>query len=567
MQAAQSRDVPVLEFPKLTALKSERWLVGIHLIVAFSALSLGLLMGPFQAFHRAPALKWDIPIFSYYYQALTLHGVLNALVFTTFFIVGFSYFVTQRTLQRPMASIRAAWVAFVMMFVGLALAAFAIITGQANVLFTFYPPLVAHPTFYLGLTLVIVGSWVAGGNIFFTYASWKRDHKGKRVPLAVYATLANFIMWITATIGVAVEVLFLLLPLSLGLVQTTDPQVARIMFWFFGHPLVYFWLLPAYTAWYTMMPKQNGVRLFSDGLGRMAFLMIMILSIPIGVHHLFADPGVSEVAKLFHALLTLVVAFPSLLTAFNIAATLEMAGQKRGSKGLMGWVFKQNWGSPVMAGYITGMLIFIIGGITGIMNASFTLNIALHNTTWVPGHFHTTLAGGVFLTYMGIFYWLLPFLSGRKLFAPKLATAQVYLWFVGMLLFGMSMGRAGIEGAPRRTDVATAGYVNANAVPWLNLTAVAGMILLVSAILLYVVILGTLFASKKQEQAEAEPPIDTEAPADDPSPGIFENWRIWLVVIVISNLIMWGPVLIQALDFTNGFIIFGFHPNAPIPLK
>lgn len=567
MQAAQTRDIPVLEFPKLTALKTERWLVGVHLIVAFSALSLGLLMGPFQAFRRAPALQWDIPIFSYYYQALTLHGVLNALVFTTFFIVGFSYFVTQRTLQRPLASIRVAWTAFVIMLVGLVLAAFAIVTGQANVLYTFYPPMVAHPTFYLGLTLVIVASWMAGGDIFFTYAAWKRDHKGETVPLAVYATLTNFIMWITATIGVAVEVLFLMLPLSLGLVQTTDPQVARIMFWFFGHPLVYFWLLPAYTAWYTMMPKQNGVRLFSDGLGRVAFLMIMLFSIPIGVHHLFTDPGVSEVAKLFHALLTFVVALPSLLTAFNIAATLEWAGRKRGATGLVGWVFKQQWGNPVMAGMITGMLIFIIGGLTGIMNASFTLNLALHNTTWVPGHFHTTLAGGVFLTYMGIFYWLMPFLSGRKLFAPRLATAQVYLWFIGMLTFGLAMGRAGIEGAPRRTDAGAAAYISEAAVPWLNLTAVAGVILLISSILLYIVILGTLFASKKQEKADAEPPIDTKAPADDPSPSIFENWRVWMVVIVISNLVMWGPVLIQALDFTKGFIIFGFHPNAPIPLK
>lgn len=564
MQAAKPlpEAVPAPRLPAISMIQAERWFIGLHILVALSALSVGIILGPFQAFRRAPALQWDMPIFSYYYQALTAHGVLNALVFTTFFIMGISYFVTQRSLARPLRSMRLAWTAFVMMTVGMLLAGFAIVTGQANVLYTFYPPLVAHWTFYVGLTLVVLGTWVGALVVFMTYVAWKKDHPGERVPLAVYAVLANFIMWVVASTGVAIEILTMLLPLSLGIITTTDAQVARILFWFFGHPLVYFWLIPAYLSWYTMLPKQLGVQLFSDGMGRIAFLMIMIFSIPIGVHHLFVDPGVSEVAKVFHSLLTFVVAIPSFLTAFNIAATLERGGRRRGARGRffhLDFFFHLPWGDPIIVSQLGGMVLFIFGGVTGVMNASFNLNVALHNTTWVVGHFHTTVAGAVFMTYISILYWILPMIRGRKLYRPRLALAQAYLWGVGMVLFGWSMGRAGIEGAVRRTDAGAAGaYLSEAAGSWLNVTAIAGSLLLLSAVLLYVVVLGTLFLSK--EPAEETAPIATEAPRNDPSPLIFERWGIWMSVIIISCIIMWGPVLLEGLDFINGFWARGVTP-------
>jgi cytochrome c oxidase subunit I len=551
MQAVQpSPGKFTLEFPALSAVSAERWLIGIHIILSMVAVVVGGLLGPFQTFRRAPSLRWEIPIFSYYYQALSLHGVLNGLVFTTFFIVGISYFVTQRSLQRKLVSIPLAWVALGMMTVGLLMAGWALIAGEANVLYTFYAPMIAHPLFYLGLTLVVVGSWLGGVNIFLTYAAWKKDNPGKAVPLAVFATVANFIMWIICTLGVAVEILFFLLPLSLGMVATTDPQVTRILFWFMGHPLVYFWLIPAYISWYTMMPRQNGVSIFSDNLGRLSFLMLMIFSIPIGVHHLFADPGVSELAKILHSFLTFVVALPSFLTIFNLSATLEKAARNRGATGIFGWINKQQWDSPVMAAQLTGMLVFLVGGITGIMNASFNLNIALHNTSWIPGHFHTTLGGGVFLTYIGILYWLMPILRGRKLFSKEIALAQIYTWFIGIILFGLSMGRAGLEGAPRRTDLGAAGvYISPSWGLPLNLAAIAGFILLVSLILLIINLVGTLWFSKGEPTEPA--PIDVAAPSD--ALLMFERWGLWIVIIVVLVVIMWGPVLIQGLNFSSGF--------------
>lgn len=569
MQAVHSgENIPVakIKYPALQLLSNERVLVGVHIFVAVAALALGLLMGPFQAFRRSPGLTQalggavEMPIFSYYYQALTLHGILNALVFTTFFIVGFAYFVTQRSLQRRLSFMPLAWTAFGLMFVGLVLTAYPIITGQANVLYTFYAPLIAHWTFYVGLTLLIVGSWVSAFVVGKTYFGWRADNPGQPVPLAVFGLFANYVMWFTASLGVAVEVLTMLLPLSLNIIATTDPQVSRILFWFFGHPLVYFWLLPAYVSWYTMIPKQLGVTLYSDSMARVAFIMLMIFSIPIGVHHLFVDPGVSEFAKISHSLLTFVVAVPSLLTAFNLAATFEKAGRKRGGN-LISWIWKQPWGDPIIASQIWGMLLFIIGGITGIMNASFTFNMALHNTTWIVGHFHLTLAGAVTMTYFSVLYWLIPLMRGRKLYRPKLAVAQIYTWAIGMIMFGGGMGRAGVEGAIRRTDMGDPGaYIAESWAAGLNLSALAGAILLVSSVLLYIVLIGTWYGSKEELDASDEPPIHTSAPAES-KPSLFENWGLWAALIIISNVVMWGPVLLQALDFVNGFFVPG-QPGA-----
>ena len=557
---------PILSYPAAELLSHERFQVGAHLLVAFFALALGIIMGPFQTFRRSPWLQTvsedligqpiTTPIFTYYYQALTLHGVLNALVFTTFFIMGISYFVVQRSLQRPLKSTVLLWISFWLMTVGLVLTAWAIVTGQANVLFTFYPPMLAHWAFYAGLVLVIVGTWIGAYNVFRTYLGWRDDNPGERVPLATYGILANFVMWFTASLGVAVEVLTMLLPMSLGMVDTTDPQLARVLFWFFGHPLVYFWLIPAYISWYTMLPKQLGVPLFSDTMARIAFAMIAIFSIPIGVHHLFADPGVSETAKIYHSALTYVVAFPSLLTAFNVAATIERSGRKRGATNLIDWTWKQPWGNPVVAAQFCGMFLFIFGGISGIMNASFNMNQALHNTTWVVGHFHTTLAGAVFLTYISILFWIMPMIRQRKLWRPRWATAHVYTWFFGMLMFAGFMGRGGMAGATRRTDMGAPGaYFSPEIAMWMNWTALSGMILLISSFLLYAVIFGTLFAS--EEKATVNAPIQKDTP-NEFIPAFLENWRLWAFIIITTNVVMWLPVLINSIDLVNGFWSLGY---------
>ena len=135
------------------------------------------------------------------------------------------------------------------------------------------------------------GSWVEGLGFYVTYYEWRKENPDTRTPFIAFASLITMVLWQVATLGVAAEILGMLLPASLGWTSGMDPQLARTLFWFTGHPLVYFWLLPAYLSWYAMLPKQVDGKMFSDQLARLAFWLFLLLSVPLGFHHQFVDPG------------------------------------------------------------------------------------------------------------------------------------------------------------------------------------------------------------------------------------------------------------------------------------
>ena len=313
----------------------DRGLTAAFIAVALIALVGGVVTGVLQALEHAGVnlYPWVAPVIKSYYHGLSLHGVLNVLVWTTFFIAGWVPFIACRALDRPLAKPGLGWVTFWLMTGGLLLAAVPLAANAATVMFTFYPPLKAHWAFYVGLTLVVVGTWLIMVNLALTYRAWRAEHPATRIPLAAFMAIATFAMWTMASLGLAAEMLVLVIPWSLGLVAGTDALLARVLFWFTGHPIVYFWLLPAYISWYTLAPRQAGGKLFSDPLARTSFILFLVLSTPLGFHHQYTDPGIHEGWKLLHAFLTFAVFFPSLLTFFNVVASLESGARARGSKG------------------------------------------------------------------------------------------------------------------------------------------------------------------------------------------------------------------------------------------
>ena len=151
-----------------------------------------------------------------------------ALVFTTFFIMGLGYVFAEENLGRIVGR-RAAWFAFWLGAAGSVAAAVTILLGQSTVLYTFYPPLQAHPLFYIGATLLVIASWIWGAVVIASYRSWRREHPGVPAPLAIHGMLATIVIWYLATTGLAIEVLGMLIPWSLGWVQKIDPLLARIV--------------------------------------------------------------------------------------------------------------------------------------------------------------------------------------------------------------------------------------------------------------------------------------------------------------------------------------------------
>lgn len=537
---------------------SENRLTAAYLIVALVALFGGVVTGLFQALEHA---GWNLyprlaPVIQSYYHGLSLHGVLNVLVFTTFFICGFLQFMTARALGMPLASPGLGWATFWLMTGGLVLAAIPLVGNAATVLFTFYPPMKAHWAFYIGLTLVVVGTWLVTLNLVLTYRAWRSRNGEVRTPLAAFMSLVTFVMWTIASLGIAAEMLFMLIPWSLGLIGGTDALLARVLFWFTGHPIVYFWLLPAYVSWYTLVPRQAGGKLFSDPLARTSFILFLVLSIPIGFHHQFTDPGIEEGWKLLHAFLTFAVFFPSLLTFFNVVASLESGARARGGKGWVAWFGKLPWGDPSLAAQVLAMLLFAFGGVGGLINASFNLNLVVHNTAWIPGHLHLTVGTAVTLSFMGITYWLVPYLSGRPLWSRRLGLAQVWLWFGGMVIFSNALHRLGMMGMPRRTMIGASAYLQPEWKAALPLVGIGGTILFVSGMLYFLNLVLTLAASRGP--APAVPEFAEALSGPEHSPAILDRWRPWLVLAFVLILIAYGPTLVR-LAATTPFITPGLR--------
>jgi cytochrome c oxidase subunit 1 len=531
----------------------EEKLTAWHIGIALGALFLGTWFGPLQALEHVGIDLYGklAPGIKSYYQGLTLHGVLNALVYTTFFIVGFLSFTTIHSLK---TKLRFPWVnilGFGLMVVGLLMAAVPLLLDDATVLYTFYPPLQASSLFYIGLTLIVVGSWVEGFGLYFTLAAWRAEHPDARTPFIAFSSVLTMVMWQIASLGIAAEALVLLIPWSLGLVKGTDPLLARTLFWFTGHPIVYFWLLPAYVSWYGMLPKQAGGKMFSDPLARLAFWLFLVLSIPVGLHHQFADPGISPTWKALHTLLTYGVTFPSLLTAFTVIASLELGGRARGGTSLFGWIRKLPWNDPSFSAQALAMITFAFGGIGGIINASYNVDLLVHNTLWIVGHFHLTLATTVVLSFIGISYWLIPKLSGRELWSVRTAQVQIWLWIAGMVPFSASHHLLGLHfGVPRRTMLGAAPYLSSEWNPLLLLAAAGGVLLWASVLLYFVVILGTVFVARKLAHP-VEMPV-AEAVRDlRETPEWLDAWRPWLIVTIVLIVLSYGPPLADLIRNVN----------------
>ncbi|MBI4502151.1 MAG: cbb3-type cytochrome c oxidase subunit I [Gemmatimonadetes bacterium] len=521
-----------------TANRDDR-LATANLGVAVAAFGVAAFMAFMQALSRA---NLELPGRSagMYYLSVTAHGVLMAIVFTTFFIMGLGVAFTNAGLERRLRYPRTAWAAFWIATLGTVMATWAIVTGKATVLYTFYPPLQAHPAFYIGLTLVVVGSWVWSFVILSTWTAWRNEHPGQATPLEVYGMLAAIIVWLVATIGVAAEMLFQLIPWSLGITETVDPMLARTLFWYFGHPLVYFWLLPAYVVWYMVIPRLAGGKLFSAQLGRVVFAMFIVLSTPVGFHHQYMDPAVPSGWKMLHTFLTFIILFPSFVTAFTITASLEVAGRARGARGLFDWIGKLPWGDPTVSSVLLAMILFAVGGFGGAVNASFATDSVVHNTAWIQGHFHLTVGTAVALTFMGTAYWLVPRLTGRELELGLLAKVQPYLWFLGMLLFSIANHITGLMGMPRRVFDATY-QGSAIAERWQSLTAISaagGVLLFISSTFFLLVMLGTVLAGKKTASREIQ--FSETLQPEPASSSIFDRLGVWAAIAVVLVLIAYA---------------------------
>ena len=514
-----------------------RRLALFHYWVAFATFLVAIVLGAWQMLMRSPLpAPLDDP--AAYYASVTLHGTAMAYVVTTFFIMGFGYAVAATSLGRPLRGVAAAWVGFVICLAGTVMAVAAIVTGRASVLYTFYPPLLASAWYYGGAFLLIAGSMIWIAVMIVNMQNWKRENPGRPVPLPMFAIAATAILWAWAASGVLIELACILLPRAFGWSDLIDAELGRTLFSVTLHAIVYFWLMPAYIAFYTLVPLAAGGRLYSDTMGRLTFIMLLVFALPVGMHHLLADPGHGSGFKFLQSALTFLVVLPTLLTVFSICASLEVAGRVRGGRGLFGWIGALPWKEPMVLAVGLSLVMLGLGGFGGLINMSFAMNLMIHNTSWVTAHFHLIFGGAVVIMYFAIAYQMWPHITGKPLRSKALARTQLWLWFWGMLITTIPWHIAGLMGQPRR--VAAFDYADplmARMGPLVIVSVIGGLMLLVSAILLIVVLIRSHFGEKA-----AEAPLRYALAVNPPArvPASLNGFGLWNSIVLVLMVIAYG---------------------------
>lgn len=501
---------------------------------------------------RSPLAAWvNNP--EHYYRSVTGHGTVMGYVLPTLVAMGFGYAITELTLKRPLIGIRWAWAGFWLVIGGTLTAGLTTAAGKASVLYTFYPPMIASSFYYIGVVLVVVGSWVWVALMSVNLYRWKKDNPDTTVPLAMYGNVAGAYLWAWTSVGAALEILTLILPASMGFTDTINAGLARVLFSWTLHAIVYFWLMPAYIAFYTLFPRAIGGRLYSDTMGRVAFALFLVFSMPIGIHHLFADPQVGAGFKFVHAAMTAMVSIPTLLTVFTIVATAEVVGRLRGGKGPFGWVKALPWNNPMMLAVTFAFIMLGFGGAGGIINMSYQLNESVHNTQWVTGHFHLIFAGAIVIMYFMVAYELWPQLRNSGPLSAKLIRTQLWLWFVGMMILTMPWHLVGLYGAPRR--MAYYDYTHPALAPQaitVTISTFGGLLLVISAAL-FLYILAT---AKRQSTLVPEFSFSQAVHPGARPPTVLNGLGLWVAMMIGLTVVNYGYPIVQ----------LALTPEASVPI-
>jgi len=508
-----------------------------------------------------------------FYMALTAHG-LNALIFwIIFFEIAILYFASSTLLKCRLATPRWAWLGFALMFIGAVTTNVAIFQGNSSVMMTSYAPMPAAPHFFLGLILFAVGALI-GCFVFLgtlVIAKEEKTYEGS-IPLVTFGALTACIIAVF-TIASGAIILIPSFLWSIGIIGQIDALMYRVIWWGMGHSSQQINVAAHVSVWYAVAAIAFGAKPMSEKVSRGAFLLYILFLQLASAHHILVDPGVSSTWKIFNTSYAMYLAvLASMIHGLTVPGSIEVAQRKKGlTNGLFEWLRKAPWGNPVFSGVFLSIIIFgFIGGITGVVMGTEQINIIIHNTIYVPGHFHATVAVGTTLTFMALTYFLIPVLFRREMILPGLAKWQPYLFATGMTMLILFMMGAGTLGVPRRHwDMGFADSVLKFEYPGVAETMMAlvgiGSVLAVLGGGIYLLVtVGSLLFGKKLEASAglfqsfgvplatscytSERPEPARGPAADleehgssgfEAPGTFALAMVLLISFVVYYFINW----------------------------
>jgi len=496
-----------------TANKLVQW----NAFAAVVFLLVGGLFGVGVALTRMPSVQLLSPEF--FYMALTAHGLVNLAVWIIFFEMAVLYFLGAHVLGNRIATPRWAWAQFWLMLVGAAMVAVAVLAPLwggigSSVMMTSYPPLEAQPHFYLGLIVFAVGALIGCFVFLGTLVVAKREktYTGS-LPLVVFGGVtATVIAIFTLVCGALILIPTFVWSLHVIPGFTIDPMMYRVVWWAFGHSSQQINVVTHISIWYLIASLVFGAKPMSEKVSRGAFLLY-ILFLQLGsVHHLLSDPGLTSAWKIFNTSYMLYLAvLASMIHGLTVPGAIEVAQRRKGlDTGLFTWLRKAPWGNPIFSGMFLSLVGFgFIGGVTGVVMSVEQINMIIHNTMYLPGHFHGTLVVGTTMAFMAVTYWLIPVVFQRKIALPGVARLQPYVFSLGAWVFSIALMGAGTLGVQRRhADITFAGQPLAYEYPeiakgLMDLGEIFGMIMAVGAIMYIVVVLASIFAGEKIPEGSA----------------------------------------------------------------
>jgi len=537
--------------------RSAETLIKLNAVAAVVSLLVGgvlallILLTRWQAVHLIDAEN--------FYMTLTVHGLDMLAFWIIFFEIAVLYFCSSTLLRSRLATPRMAWLGFALMLIGAVTVNVAVFTGTSTVMFTSYVPLPGHPAFYLGLILFAVGALI-GCFVFLgtlVVAKAEKTYEGS-IPLVTFGALTACIIAIF-TIASGAIILIPTFLWSTGYIKSIDPLMYRTIWWAFGHSSQQINVSAHVAVWYAIAAIVFGAKPMSERVSRTAFLLYILFLQLASAHHLLADPGLSTEWKVFNTSYAMYLAvLASMIHGLTVPGSIEVAQREKGyTKGLFEWIRKAPWSNPVFSGMFISLFGFgFLGGISGVMMGTEQLNMLIHNTIYVPGHFHATVVIGTTLAFMALTYFLLPTLFNREVINPGLAKWQPYLFGLGMAVFVVAMMGAGTLGVPRRHwDITFAGTALPYEFPgtaWLMLgiMGVAGLVAIVGGAAYIYLTVGSLLWGKRLEggvygtqgsvlRMPVVTAITGHGHAGFAAPGTFVFAMVFLTAFVLYYFVNW----------------------------
>jgi cytochrome c oxidase subunit 1 len=543
--------------------KPAELLMRMHAVVAVVMLLIGgisallVTLTRWPAVHLLPADK--------FYQVLTFHGINMLIFWIIFFEIAVLYFCSSTLLRCRIATPKLAWLGFFLMVAGAVVNNLAVFGGQASVMMTSYVPMPANPNFYLGLILFAVGALI-GCFIFLgtlVIAKEEKTYEGS-IPLVTFGALTACIIAIF-TIAMGAVILIPTYMWSMGWISHIDAAMYRLIWWAFGHSSQQINVAAHVSVWYAIAAIVFGAKPLSEKVSRTAFLLYIAFLQLASAHHLLVDPGLSSSWKIFNTSYAMYLAvLASMIHGLTVPGSIEVAQRAKGyTKGMFEWLRKAPWGNPVFSGMFISLIGFgFLGGISGVVMGTEQINIIIHNTIYVPGHFHATVVIGTTLAFMALTYFLIPVLFRRQVFLPGLAKWQPYIFGISMMIFSLVMMGAGTLGVERRhwdmafTDSALGFDYPASAYTLMGLVGISGTGAIIGGGIFVLITVVSVFFGKRVESdssygtattrlMKAEPTIEPQgghAAAGKfgfAAPGTFAMAIFFLAVFVVYYIINW----------------------------